>query len=271
MTTMRARDVDRADACEMLDAAYAAGELSRAEHDARTEAAAGATTLRELNALIADLQLPDLADKYRFRPAQNQPAPAPPKPPRDRVLTGSAIGVAVLVAAIVGFLVWIIPTDDSGPADTTPTSMHTAAGLGRMLDEMQREFGDLLVSQVLVHPDYAVIERPIPDKPGLNQYYNYKIIGGAAQLTEGGTSSRDSDPPTDLAPLRSGLPRVIGLLYGADQTLRVAGAQPEETLILLGSSYADVEIHLSNRDQGTSGSLSLTLDGEVQSVRRADQ
>ncbi|MGQ4619286.1 DUF1707 domain-containing protein [Nocardia sp. R7R-8] len=55
---MRARDLDRADASGLLDAAYAEGQLGADEYHARIAQAAAAKTLGELAALTTDLQTP---------------------------------------------------------------------------------------------------------------------------------------------------------------------------------------------------------------------
>ncbi|MEU4339893.1 DUF1707 domain-containing protein [Nocardia sp. NPDC023852] len=58
---IRARDLDRANASGLLDAAYAEGQLGADEYHDRTAQAAAAKTLGELQGLTADLQTPALA------------------------------------------------------------------------------------------------------------------------------------------------------------------------------------------------------------------
>ena len=53
----RARDADRDDTCKVLDSALSEGQLSMEEHRQRVAAATGATTLGDLQALVADLQI----------------------------------------------------------------------------------------------------------------------------------------------------------------------------------------------------------------------
>ncbi|MGW4364743.1 DUF1707 SHOCT-like domain-containing protein [Nocardia takedensis] len=55
---IRARDLDRANAAAVLDAAYAEGQLGAAEYHERAARAAAARTLGELDGLVADLQSP---------------------------------------------------------------------------------------------------------------------------------------------------------------------------------------------------------------------
>lgn len=60
----RARDLDRAGASSLLDAAYAEGQLGADEYHDRIAQAAGAKTLGELAALTADLQTPAAAGGF---------------------------------------------------------------------------------------------------------------------------------------------------------------------------------------------------------------
>lgn len=55
---MRARDLDRANASSVLDAAYAEGQLGAEEYRDRTAQAEAAKTIAELDRLTADLQVP---------------------------------------------------------------------------------------------------------------------------------------------------------------------------------------------------------------------
>ncbi|WFR73020.1 DUF1707 domain-containing protein [Prescottella defluvii] len=55
----RARDIDRAQTCGLLDAGYAEGQLDPTEYESRTATAMKAKTLGELDALVSDLQIPE--------------------------------------------------------------------------------------------------------------------------------------------------------------------------------------------------------------------
>ncbi|WFR74776.1 hypothetical protein P9209_24555 [Prescottella defluvii] len=139
-----------------------------------------------------------------------------------------------------------------------------------MLDDIQREFGDLVVDRITIYPDRAEIERPISGKPGQDQSYGYRITAGTGELTDQGTTSRSSDAiPNDLAPLRQNLPRVIGLFSGADRTLRVEN--PTSAHVLVGASGPIVEMNLTNDEQGTRGYLSVGFDGVIRRIHRSDQ
>ncbi len=277
---LRARDIDRGDARALLDAAYGTGQLSPDEHRARVESATTAATLDELDRLVGDLQLTDeVVGRTRFTPSPD-PQPAPPAStaatsarltPRRRavVLAGAALVGGLLLVTLVG------KAPDSGTTWASPESsdrnaLFTVAGFGQMLDDIQREFGDLVVDRITIYPDRAEIERPIPGKPGQDQSFGYRLVSGAGELTEQGTSSRSSDAiPNDLAPLRQNLPRVIGLFSGADQTLRVEN--PTSAHVIVGASGPIVEMNLTNDEQGTRGYLSVGFDGVIRRIHRSDQ
>ncbi|WP_430331298.1 DUF1707 SHOCT-like domain-containing protein [Rhodococcus sp. ACT016] len=276
---VRARDIDRADARALLDIAYESGQLRPDEHQARVDSAATATTLAELDRLVNDLQVTDdVVGRTRFTPpldpprAPTSPAPAPAKPaPRHRtaVVAGAALVGGLLLAALVA------KAPDSGTLLSSPdhpgsSAVLTTSGFGQMLDDIEREFGDLLVDRIDIYPDRTVIERPVPGKPGLDQNYRYEFTGSTGKLTELGTSSRSSDEvPTDLTELRQNLPRVIGLLHGADRTLRVDN--PTSVSMIVGSDGPVAEISLRNEEQGTAGSLTVGFDGDIRRIHRADQ
>ncbi|MFC9786789.1 DUF1707 domain-containing protein [Rhodococcus sp. NPDC127528] len=283
---LRARDIDRADARALLDAAYETGQLSPDEHSARVESAAAAATLDELDRLVGDLQLTDeVVGRTRFTPLppDRQPAPStsttstptaatPLRPtPRRRavVLAGAALVGGLLFVTLVG------KAPHSGknwasPETSDRNALFTVAGFGQMLDAMQREFGDLVVDRITIYPDRAEIERPISGKPGQDQSYRYRITAGTGELTDQGTSSRSSDAvPNDLAPLRQNLPRLIGLFSGADRTLRVEN--PTSAHVIIGASGPIVEMNLTNDEQGTRGYLSVGFDGVIRRIHRADQ
>ncbi len=255
---LRARDVDRAAVCDVLDAAYSDGQLTEVEHRSRTEATRSARTLADLDRLVRDLQVPaDLRDAV----------PTPPPTPSTRW----AVALSAAVVLVCGIVVVTSARDDGEPAAAASSSaseLTTAAGFGRMLDEIHRELGDSQVDQLTVYPEYATFSCAVPGKPGLEQSYMYED----GKLTDNGTSSnRTEGVPVDLAELRPNVPRVIGLLHGADRTLRV----DDPTRIFMHAKRGDdgsvVSIHLWNEDAGTEGFLTVGFDGEVRSVSRADQ
>ena len=253
---MRARDVDRTAVCDVLDSAHSDGQLTGVEHRNRTEAARSARTMAELDRLVRDLQVPaDLRDSV----------PTPP-PARD---TGWAVALAAVVVLVCGIVVVDSTRDHDDPAaPEAAAELLTAAGLGRMLDDLDRQLGDSQVDRLTIHPGYASISRPVPGAPGSEQSYRYED----GQLTDGGRSpGRTEGVPVDLAELRPNVPRLIGLLYGADRTLGVDDPTRIHLIADRGDDGPVVGIYLRTEDTGAQGFLTVGFDGAVRSVYRAAQ
>ncbi|WP_137722945.1 hypothetical protein [Prescottella subtropica] len=176
---------------------------------------------------------------------------------------------AVVVLVCAGVAVTSEPRPAGPAAAATGTDLTTAAGLGRMLDDVARQWGDLRVDQLTVSPGYASISRPVPGSPGLGQSYTYED----GRLTDHGTSpGRTEGVPVDLAELRPNVPRLIGLLRGADRTLRVS----DPTSVRLIADRDDdngpvVSVDVRNENSGARGFLTVGFDGTVHQVYRADQ
>lgn len=145
----------------------------------------------------------------------------------------------------------------------------SAEGLGRMLDDIDRQLDGSEVDRLVIYPGYASISRPVPGSPGSEQTYRYE---DGDLVDNGGSRGRTAGTPVDLAELRPNVPRLIGLLYGADHTLGVS----DPTRVHLIAERDDdngpvVGIHLSNESSGAQGFLTVGFDGEVRAVHRADR
>lgn len=254
---VRARDRDRVDACSVLDAALADGQLSEAEHTARTAAAMRARSFGELDALVADLQIPaNLVDAPLVRVDRRSPRrwQAP---------------VAVLAgAAVLGLLAgWLSSCGGPGGPDEQVPVLTSGAGIAYFLAEYRAEFGDLVADEVTFYPGYVLVDRALPGSPQSTADYHYD--GGFDRYTA--SSGRKPDEPTlDLAELD--VPRLAGLLAGAGQTVgvpngaishiiveREAGARSEAAPIL--------RIYVRSDDSRT-GYLETTLAGEPLAISK---
>lgn len=87
---IRASDADRERVATLLSEHHAAGRLSAEEFHERLDAAFGAKTLGDLDALLADLPAIDL---YRLPAAGIKPAPPGARRPRSRHRPGPGSGV----------------------------------------------------------------------------------------------------------------------------------------------------------------------------------
>ncbi|QCQ92976.1 DUF1707 SHOCT-like domain-containing protein [Rhodococcus sp. SGAir0479] len=255
---LRARDSDRQVVCGVLDDAFGNGQLSETEHRARLESAAQARTLGDLRTLVTDLQVP--SELEPSMPTTNGDG-------KRRWRVGAAV-VAVLV--IVGVVVArVADGDESGSASPrTSENLLTVAGLTRLLDDVQQRFGDLQADEVTVYPDYARVARQDPEAPAQSRSYWYED----RTFDDPAPSNRFYEGiPMDLAPLRPSLPRLIGLVNGADQTLAVPDPTSVHLQIEPQENGAAVAIYLWNEKTGQSGTLTTTLNGEILEIHRADR
>ncbi|QBJ96423.1 DUF1707 domain-containing protein [Rhodococcus sp. ABRD24] len=207
----RARDIDRAQTCTLLDAGYGEGQLDPTEYQARTTQAMKAKTLGELGSLVADLQVPE-----HLVEAARESSPAP----RRRVPGGAVAAVAVAVVAIFGTVVYTNRGDAAAPetavvADRAPAPAPVAPGepapiviepldprspegIRDFLRQYEQKFGDLRVDDVIFYPTYVFFARMLPDQPYRAQDWSFRGGFSPSRAPE----SRSLDTVTvDLAAL----------------------------------------------------------------------
>ncbi|MFI6430263.1 DUF1707 domain-containing protein [Rhodococcus oryzae] len=276
--TTRARDIDRSNTCTLLDAGYGEGQLDFDEHKSRTAAAMSARTLRELESLVTDLQLPTaLTD-----PLTGADRPAPP---RRRALLA---GVAVVVAAAVALIVINQDGPDPAPATAAPPvaplapippappapdkyadvaprvvpriDTLTATGIEDFIRIYRDKFGDTLVYDVYFRADYTNLTRMAPGQPDRVQDYTFR--GGFAP--DSVSSDTGDEPPFDLASVD--LDALAGHLLGAPESVQVPGGTIGYIGMQVHGGEPTVSIYVNNEVTGASGSLELSPKGEVTRV-----
>ncbi|WP_068278854.1 DUF1707 SHOCT-like domain-containing protein [Aldersonia kunmingensis] len=256
----RARDEDRAHTCSTLDEALANGQLDATEHDQRVRGAMSARTLGDLHELIDDLQ------------ADSELAPVRPGMP---ALPGSRrspwLSIVVLLLVIGGVLALLVRScgGDSGggvlgSADEQqfgPAGYLSPAGLTDIVTSIRGEFGDALVDDLTVYPEYAVIFRADPRAPRKQEVYRYDEKGFGPP-SSGGT--RDPKlPPVDLAAVD--MAKVAGLVAGAATSLGLSEIDTIYAIIRSTETGPEVSVH-ANNELGESGHLSANPDGTFRSV-----
>ncbi|MFE3290250.1 DUF1707 domain-containing protein [Rhodococcus sp. NPDC059234] len=276
----RARDLDRMRACGQLDAAYAEGQLGADEYHDRTARATAATTLGELRDLTSDLQLPDSVT--------DQP-PVPTHRPRGRVRPVVAVAGAVAVAVAVtlaviglsgsgedtpaapvpapGAIAAPEPAERPAPAGVEPIVVTapqplTRDGLERLLADWRAQFGDLVVHEVGLYPDYAFVERTVPGSTDTVERFAYR--GG---LKRTGTSPRfPTSLDVDLARANiAGLADVIGR---APALLGAPGGAISHALIDDAGRGSTIRVYATRPDDTSAGYLRAGLDGTVIDISR---
>ncbi|MFI6871351.1 DUF1707 domain-containing protein [Nocardia sp. NPDC050406] len=213
---VRARDGDRAATCVVLDAALGDGQLSEDDHRALIELAGTAKTLGELAELTDDLQ----------RPAD---APRGPRPPTTRRRHWFALGLAAtaVAAAVAAFLVVDRPAArPAGPPVAelgviepivVPTpNLLTPEGFTHFVTVYRAKFGDTVVDDLTVFPEYASLKRMVPGQPNRLVDYTYR---GGFDADRDITTRKPDTPVFDLAAVD--LAAFGRLLADAPATLRV--------------------------------------------------
>lgn len=123
-SSTRASDIDRADACAILDNAYADGELDAEEHQQRCSSAMSAKTIGQLFSLISDLQTPppELTQQPTTAVTVN--------PNRKRIRWGIVLGSIVAAVAIPVLVdAW---NSGSSPSPIAPgPAPHKSSGSSR--------------------------------------------------------------------------------------------------------------------------------------------
>ncbi|MCX2713581.1 DUF1707 SHOCT-like domain-containing protein [Mycolicibacterium sp. J2] len=244
----RAKDSDRDATCRLLDNALADGQLSGDEHRRRVTAAVTATTLGELDALLADLQIPD----------EQRPAPVRPERRRRNLVLAGVGAAAAIVIAVVAF--------SGGPDATTPASspspqpssaapvpeshkalstvavpdtvppvvvkpardLLTAEGLSAIIDSIRGRFGDTTGYELAITTDQAYLARPDPADDQQKMVYPYR--GGWDDPSRRDRS--DTDDLTDVAAFDTAA--TAAAVAAAPATLNIAPAD-------VASTYLDVD------------------------------
>lgn len=255
----RARDDDRNNTCQVLDSAFADGQLSMEEHRTRVATATKAATLGDLQSLVDDLQ------------TDNAPVQMPDlkKPSPLGGATGGAGGEWGIRAAVAGVLValgiaigWglygntpspLSFTSDPGaksdgiPAKvlTPPKQLQSLGGLNGLLEQMRQRFGDTMGYSLTVYPEYAVLSRVDPTDDRRKLSYTYR--GG---FDDPSTSAKSADDvQVDLGAFN--VTNTVGILRGAPETV---GLQASD--VKASSTYLSID---SARDPTSPGALELLV------------
>lgn len=274
-STTRAKDSDRNDTCRILDGALSEGQLSMTEHGERVKAATTATTLGELQALVADLQ------------TDSAPVQLPSlKKPRSFPMAGNGWGLRLAVAGVLvvfGIAVgWGLYGNTPSPLNftsdpgaksdgitpvvlTPPKQLHSLGGLTGLVEQMKQRFGDTNGYRLTVYPDYASLTRPDPTEERRELIYTYR--GGWDDPTS--TSKTSDAVEVDLGKFDA--KAVVGVLRGAPETLGIKPDEVTNTYLTIEPSTdpttpgaVSVDIYVSS--DYASGYIELAGDGRVKQV-----
>ncbi|GAB0102490.1 DUF1707 domain-containing protein [Nocardia sp. JMUB6875] len=244
---LRARDTDRVDACTLLDAAHAAGELTAAEHTQRTSKAMAAKTFGDLDAVLDDLQIPaNLVNSPVVRANRRGPST------RMRVAA-----VIVLAAAVLGaFAGCVSRTVAPKPELPDPT---TGPGLASFVEAYQDHFGDTKADQVLLYPGYVLVQRRKDNSASRDDYIRYD----GTFHSSGDVARSAGQDAVDLTSLD--VHKLAELLAGAPQTLGLQNGRISHVEIAHGPDGNPV-VSIYVADEGRSGYLTVTAKGEPTAI-----
>ncbi|WNG92896.1 DUF1707 domain-containing protein [Mycobacterium sp. ITM-2016-00318] len=288
----RTKDSDRTATCQILDSAFAEGQLSMEEHRQRVNAATTAATPGELESLVADLQTAGALQPFATGPRSGR---------GPLVIAGMTVAAVVVLAAVAVVLM----NNDSSSSDTTTSSpsaaapethelaaepstravesaqapadpppvvlrplpdLHAAEGLTLVLDEIRNRFGDTMGYELAITPDEATLARPAPTHEQSKLIYSFHRGWG-----DPSTRPRsDTDDLTDLAAFD--VPAAAAALQPAPGTLRIARGDVTETFIDIdhiaeppGPGALELLVRVSTRAH-TDGWIYLDSAGTVKRV-----
>ncbi len=271
----RAKDSDRTDICQILDAALAEGQLSMTEHEQRVKAATNAATLGDLRSLVSDLQTANAP----VRLPEVKPAGLSAGFPAGWGMRIAVGAVLVLLGVGIGWGLYgnsssplSLTRDPGAKADgvapvvlTPPRQLQSLGGLSGLLEQMRQKFGDTTGYRLVIYPDYASLDRADPndDRRQLNYYYR----GGFGDPT---ASAKGSDARVvDLAKFDA--KAIVGVLRGAPETLNIKPGEVKSTYLIIepardptAPDTVSISIYVSS-DFG-SGYLQLAPDGTLKNI-----
>lgn len=271
----RAKDSDRTDTCQVLDSAFAEGQLSMEEHRQRVSCATTAATLGELQSLVADLQ------------NANAPMNLPTLRSRPRLSAGGGWGLRVATAAVLVLLGMGIgwglygntasplsfQTDPGAKSDgipakvlTPPRQLQSLGGLNGLFEQMRQKFGDTTGFEMNIRPDRATLYRPDTADPRRKLMYDYRGGWGDPYST---TTVDSDDRVVDLS--KFDVEQTVAVLRGAPETLKIARRDISDTWIDVEPSRdpatpdaVNIRIYISS--EFGSGFIDLAPDGAVKQI-----
>lgn len=270
----RARDIDRAQTCSLLDAAYGDGQLRVDDYEARTAAAMHAQTLGDLWALTEDLQVPD-----HLRESPEPAADEAGQSHRRGLVLAAVVGAAV----VCGVVVYLLSSsaaggDGTGASGSTaaqpaagepdpgvggPIDTHTADGIREFVRRFELKFHGTTADHVDLYRDDAIVVTAIPRQPGNSQ--RWMFTGGFEPWTPPGL--RDPDQQTvDLAQLDAD--RIGALIDAAPRTVLLPSGRVDRVAIRTYDGQSRVTVYVVDSDS-SKGNVTATLGGEDVEVQTA--
>ncbi len=214
----RARDGDRDAAIEVVEAAWADGQIVEADRDKRVEELLRAQTLSEIRTYTQDLQPPEPDPSGVPRPAYGTATtvatvrPDIAVPVKTTTGAGSKLACGLmlliplgLIGAVIGIIAAVVssvnaddtlePGEDPGIGQVNTMSEE---GYAELIADLEDETGSSVVFEAVLYPGYAVMQVPVDET---TNRYEYRYWDGS--LDEASSKSttdytrfdlRDVDP-----------------------------------------------------------------------------
>jgi hypothetical protein len=186
----KARDSDRDAAIEVVEAAWADGQIVEADRDKRVEELLRAQTMQEINTYTQDLQPPAPDPSGAPRPAYGAATTiATVKPdvaavPLKAQAGGSKVACGLmlliplgLIGAVIGVIAAIVsavqssnvlaPGEDPGIGQVNTMSQE---GYAELIDDLVSQTGSSVVFEAVLYPGYAVMQVPVDSTTNRYEY-----------------------------------------------------------------------------------------------------
>ncbi|MDV6269740.1 DUF1707 SHOCT-like domain-containing protein [Rhodococcus globerulus] len=269
----RARDLDRVETCNVLDAAYAEGQLSAEDYFDRTEKAKSAKTLLELARLVNDLQVPKIDTTTAPRTSVT----------RKAVYIG---GAALIVVGAVAAVAWsrspLTPSEHITASYASSTSLApplptttlvpeptvepiliahidtlTPEGIGAFIERYRDEFGDMFIDDASFHGDHSLVSRAVPDAPALTESISFRD-GFERNVT---SIPRRTDQPTfDLGSIQ--IDKLAPYMVNIGGYINVPDAAITHLIVDVNNGVPKIRIYGEN-GLGHKGRIEVTPWGEI--------
>lgn len=273
MSDFRARDTDRDRALEVLESAYADGQLGDADRDLRVSRARAAETLDELASLTRDLRVtaardvsPVSASSTPDRPAARRPAPS------GRALAALVIAVVALLGLGVAstLLATFSSSVDQSSQAPSPSPIEsvdvqtdgagfamTPGQVRKLLTSYERRFGTLDSYSVVLNSERAIVQVPVK---GPRPRYARWLYDGAWRRLATTTAVLSPAQVFDLGALD--VRQLFGNVAKAERALNVEGGSLTHVVVhRWDDDVATVNLYVANMFN-ESGYLATTLSGD---------
>lgn len=268
----KARDADRDAAIEVVESAYADGQITRPDYELRVERLLHAATVGEVQQMVSDLRrapeepVTDVVEAVTNETLPPAPRPGGPSTPSSRrmlwvVVAGFALMVGLGLAVVSPF--WLVSRDDDSAVaetiDQAPAhgrggggSLLTPAGYERFAAALEKKTGSRQAFSVVVYPGYAVVDVPVDAssqrKHGWYFDGDWRDFGGPGTATE----QRFDIDQVDGAVLRAGVRRAKAAIEDPTQWYAIVRAPDPDGVCV--AAYA-------SNEYGETGYVRLRCDG----------